>query len=922
MADGAAGDRESVVGREVELARLDHFVRDPCPASAMVLVGGPGIGKTTLWETAVGSARASGARVLMARPSGSAAQLPFVGLIDLCDGLDETELATVPLPQRRALEAALLRAEPVQPAASTTAVALGLLGVVRGLAARVPVVIAIDDLPWLDAPSVEALAFLARRLDEAPVKFLVARRPGRVGALETILSRTGIERVQLAPLSLGAVRRLLFERLGLTMSRPRLLRVVEMTGGNPLFALEVARSLPDRGGASLDGDVLLSESLEEILGDRVAQLPAGVRRVLLAVALSGDARTDQLVGIIDDRALDNAVDAGAVVIDGQRVRASHPLLSAAAEKRSRAGERRRLHLALSETARDEPARAMHLALATTGPDADLAARVAAAADAARARGARQQAALLAAHALRLTPATAGARAPRVLELAERLDEAGELRRMTALLKAELPSFPAAPLRARAYLLLSESEDVHSREQQDHYLEQALAECGGEDRNLRARVLVKQAGHAAAAAVSNLAEAEGWASEGLRDAEESSVRRYALWALAWIRGLTGRRLDELCAQSAAAADPTAYISASPERVAAFRLVWRGELDGARASLGSLLALADDRGDPTSYAMVRLHAVELELRAGSFGAAARLLDEWAESSDFETQFRPQYPRCRALLEAGRGAVDEATRWADETIRLAQAAGSRWDELEARRALGIAALVEPAPDRALAALWPVWEHCEREGVLDPGVFPVAPELIEALAELGRFDDAGAITGELRERAVRQDHPWALASAKRCAALVQLAEAGYAETSAALLTEASVELERLGCCFDSARCVLLLGRVQRRFKQWRSARQTLEQAAAVFVSLEADGWAHRARSELERVGGRRRTDGELTPSEQRVVELAAEGLSNKEIAAALYVTVNTVEVYLARAYATLGVRSRSQLAKRLAHSSQRDGG
>jgi hypothetical protein len=147
------------------------------------------------------------------------------------------------------------------------------------------------------------------------------------------------------------------------------------------------------------------------------------------------------------------------MIDGQHVRASHPLLAAAAEKRSRAGERRLLHLALSETARDEPTRAMHLALAATAPDEELAARVAAAAGVARARGARQQAALLAGHVLRLTPASAEARASRVLELAERLDDAGELRRMTVLLNEELASLPSGPMRARARLLLSESDAV-------------------------------------------------------------------------------------------------------------------------------------------------------------------------------------------------------------------------------------------------------------------------------------------------------------------------------------------------------------------------------------------------------------------------------------------------------------------------------
>jgi DNA-binding CsgD family transcriptional regulator len=556
---------------------------------------------------------------------------------------------------------------------------------------------------------------------------------------------------------------------------------------------------------------------------------------------------------------------------------------------------------------------MHLALAALGPDAALADRVAAAADEARRRGARRQAALLAGHALRLTPAGANERPARVLVLAERLDDAGELRRMTALVQDELGSLPPGPLRAHAWVLLSESEAVSSRKDQDRYLDRALADCAG-DRNLRARVLAKKAGHAAAAAVSQLGQAEAWALEALECATDAAPRRYALWSLAWARGLSGRPLDELCAQSAVARDPTAYISASPERVAAKRLLWRGELAGARVALRQLGELADERGDLTSYAMIRMHLIEVELRCGKLAAAARLLDEWAESSDFETQFRPQYPRCRSLLHAVSGNHEDATRWATETIRLANAAGSGWDELEARHALGIAALVEPAPDDAVAELWRVWEHCEEQGVREPGAFPVAPDLVEALVELGRFEDAGEIVERLRVRAEEQDHPWGRATVHRCGAVLALARDGYDEASAHRLGEAATELHALEARFDGVRCLLALGRAQRRAKQWRDARETLERTVASFAELGADGWVQRAKSELARVGGRRRADGELTPSERRVIELAAQGMSNKKIAAALYVTINTVEVHLSRAYAKLGVRSRGQLAKRLA--------
>src|SRR6185312_5406748 len=194
-------------GRDADLARLGSFVRDASPGEALVLIGGTGIGKTTLWEAAIELARAGGARVLSARPGRSAAQSSFGGLIDLCDEFVEADLAALPNPQRRGLEAALVRADPNDETAPPMVIALGFLGVVRALATEAPVVIAIDDLDWLDPPSVEVLTFVARRVDAARVAFLLARRPGRVGALEAVLSRTAIERIRVGPLSLGAIRR-------------------------------------------------------------------------------------------------------------------------------------------------------------------------------------------------------------------------------------------------------------------------------------------------------------------------------------------------------------------------------------------------------------------------------------------------------------------------------------------------------------------------------------------------------------------------------------------------------------------------------------------------------------------------------------------------------------------------------------------
>lgn len=901
----------AIVGREPELASVREPLVGTRSVPALVLVGEPGIGKTTLWEEGVAAARGRGAQLLIAQPSESEARLPFAGLIDLCQQIGSDELGALPSPQRRALEAALLRVDPVDGQGHPGAVEYGFLSALRTLAARAPVMIAVDDLQWLDRSSADVVAFAARRLGDASVGFLLARRPTRVTELERALDRGSLARIDVGALTLGALRRILRERLGLTLARPLLRRVVEVTQGNPLFALEIGRLLVDRGVPAGGEAIPLPETVEETLGGRVAQLPAEVRTALLAVSLSEDLRPAVLNAVAGADAVDGAVQAGVLMLDADRVRAAHPLLAAVARKRSSVAERRELHRALAEAVSEEPLRVLHLALAAgAGANEELAERIGASALEASARGGRQRAAELAAHALRLTPSDSGTRGERVLALATCLYETGELRRLTELLSHELERLPAGPTRARARLLLGEGTGLRSLEEADDQIELALAETG-EDRGLRAYLLAKRAANAAAGSVSRMHDAEAWALEALSDADQPEVERVALYALAWARALTGRPVDDLCARSAVESDLGAYLASSPERVAGQRQVWRGELAPARQALGRLLVLADERGEEASYVLVHLHICELELRSGDWAAATTLLDEWAESSNRRLTFRPQYERCRALLAAGRGDVAEAERWAEDATMRAQQSGSRWDELEARRARGMIALCAGAPERAVEELGQVWEHTQSEGIVEPGAFPVAPDLVEALVELERFAEARALTDRLARLARSQDHPWARASVTRSRALLRPGT----DHAAGRLRAAAGELERLGLRFDAARSLLALGRMKRRAKQWRAARDALVDAAAAFDRLGSPGWAQRARAEQERVPGRRpAASGELTPTERRVVELAASGLANKQIAATLFVSVHTVEVHLGRAYAKLGVSSRTQLAARMA--------
>ena len=204
-------------------------------------------------------------------------------------------------------------------------------------------------------------------------------------------------------------------------------------------------------------------------------------------------------------------------------------------------------------------------------------------------------------------------------------------------------------------------------------------------------------------------------------------------------------------------------------------------------------------------------------------------------------------------------------------------------------------------------------REGVEDPGAFPVAADLVEAQAEAGRLQAANEVTERLGGLAAAQQHPWGLATAQRSAAVVALAD-GYDEAAAAQLAQAAAAYRALGLGFDSARALLVLGRTQRRVKKWAAARQSLEQARWEFERLGCRGWAQAAAAELDRVSGRRAAPGGgLTPTEQRVADLVASGLSNKEVAAQLFVSVYTVEAHLSRVYAKLGIRSRTQLARAL---------
>jgi DNA-binding CsgD family transcriptional regulator len=272
-------------------------------------------------------------------------------------------------------------------------------------------------------------------------------------------------------------------------------------------------------------------------------------------------------------------------------------------------------------------------------------------------------------------------------------------------------------------------------------------------------------------------------------------------------------------------------------------------------------------------------------------------------------------RAVVDARYGDVTAAREWATIGREHADRFGDVWNRLEADHVLAVAALQSGEPEAAETLLRGVYDHVVAAGVMEPGTFPVAPDLVEALALQGRYDEAHEVTDWLEQISADQDHPWGRAMSERSRVLVGLLDGSVSpQDASSRVTAVADALTTLGLLHDAARAHLVIGSALRRQRQWGLARDHLASAKARFDELGADGWSAAVRGELSRVGGRRRTaDGALTPTELEVARLASEGLPNKTIARQLNVSIGTVEGHLTRAYAKLGVRSRVQLGARL---------
>jgi DNA-binding CsgD family transcriptional regulator len=913
--------KAAVLGRDVECEAVSVFLDDlNALPGALVIEGEAGIGKSTVWNAGVAEARESGYRVLECRTAGSEVQLSYAALADLFEpALNETA-AELRAPQLTALRVAFLLDETEGPPPEQRAIGFAVLGVVRALAARAPVLVAVDDVQWLDSASAAALDFALRRLRGEPLALLATLRAATTNLLPAATAEA--RRVSLGPLSLGALHGVVHARVGVSLPRPALRRLAGITGGNPFYALEIARAFAQRGEAPAPhGDLPMPGSLREVVDERLRALPADTRHALLVVAALGDARSATVAHAVPRASLELALSKGVLQLDGDRIRFSHPLLASGVYAAAPPSARAKVHRALATIVDDVEQRAHHLALGSEQPDGDVAEALATGAAGAQRRGAPAAAAELWELADQFTPPERRDGSA-LLAAAECYLTAGDLERARRLLGRLLEASPAGPRRAEVLIRLAwvvaSSGDQRTAE---NLFDEALSEVE-EDLALAARA---EEGLAwMTHMLGDLERAQAHARAALGHAERSGdpePRTEALADLGFVDVLRGDENGVLLLRSAVELERRAgrrwrHIESHPSWLLALALEYTDGLREAKSELDALRQELSDTGDETALAFVESHLCRVAVLTGDW-ADARVHADACHDLSLQTGHESELVFALSnlvLLAAHTGEVQAARSRADEGLRLAERAGLLPGRIELLGSLGLAELSLGDFAAAESPLSAATADARASGFREPRVFRLHANAIEALVGLGRVAEAEPLLAELEAAT----GPWPAAVAARCRGLL-LADEGDFDGALVELEAGLVLAEGLGMPFERARTLLVAGMTRRRARQKRAARDALGEASAEFERLGAAAWCIRAGAESERIGGRPPRTGELTPTEKRVAALVARGLANKEIAAELYLTVRTVETHLSRIYAKLHIRSRAQLARRFAEDGTR---
>lgn len=914
---------KAILGREVELAAIDVFLDVVAKGpSALVLEGEAGIGKTTVWHEGVARASRRGHCVLACRPVESEAKLSYAALIDLLDPVLDEVLDKLPSPQRRALEVALLRAEPDDTDHEQLAVSVALVSAVRALTSERCLILAIDDIQWLDDPSARVVEFLVRRLRDERLGLLATCRGAAAHTLPLALQTSVVERSRhsrLGPLGLGPLHQLIHERTGVTLPRPVLVRLERASGGNPFFALEIARAMARSEDKPALGEVLpVPDNLRELVAERIAGLPPEAQDALV-VAAAASAPTVGLVERAPAGCLRAAIDEGVIFVEGERVRFTHPLLSEVVYAAAPPERRRLVHQRLADLVGDAEERARHLALAAAEPDEEVASALADAARSARARGASSAAAELAERAVELTPPDRAAELDRRrLAAATYHFAAGDGSRAKTLVNDILAREPSGARRAEALRLLGQ---LHYHDDSFVEASRVLLEAlphAGDDWRLRTELTLE-----IAFCFSNLAEfdrANSLAQVALEHAAASDDLGLIATTLSGstiTEFFCGLGIDESKLERALRTEDRSRqvpVWMRPRLVQGILAVWVGQFEEGLSVLDALQDEELSGGEESAVPFLSWNLTSGAVWKGDLTRARRYADAAMEASLMlgHASWRAIAMNGAALVDAYHGRLEEARTVADQALTMLRETEWLLATLWPLEVLAFVELSLENPAGVAQVLEPLFGSVAQTGVAEPSLMRGLPDYIEALVALGRDAEAESLLNPFEQRARALDRPWALAGAARARGTLSAARGDLCAAEVAL-AEALALHQRIEMPFDLARTLLVLGRVRRRARHRQEARGVLGRALELFDQIGTPCWAEIARRELVRCGARA-DPTELTATEARVAELAAQGLTNREIAAAAFMSAKTVEANLSRIYRKLGIGSRAELGAHMA--------
>ncbi len=908
---------DELVGR----SGLVERAKKQLETSGSVLLYGPtGIGKSAMGRALVADRTKAGCRVLSAAPSQSEAGLPYVTLLDLLS--NQLELAWQVLPDhlRQPLEVALLKASAPDTVRDELAVRLAVLHVLRRLAANGPVLLVVDDIQWVDPSSLEVLTFCARRLSEGV--HMLATEQVADGDLPVMAEACPepVLQLEVPPLTEPDVLGLLRQRLSSPLPVRTARRIFTASAGNPFMALELGRAvLRHPQGVSPNDPLPVSSRLKTLLGDRLSDLSLGAHELLLHAASSPRPTTTQLAQSLDrpiETELAEAEALGLIDIASERLRFSHPLLREYVYAEATSAARRQAHAQLAAVVDEPVENATHRALATQEADPDLAIAIEEAAAVAAGRGAPGAAATLWRLAAERTPGNLpDDRARRLTRASDDAAAAGHLAESAEMARLAVQAATRPETKVPA-LLLQVDAAWPDRECRVGLLADAFEVAQGDDR-LEARVRIGLSNSAYFDRRLDEAQEHARVAEQLaRSSGDTEALVDALSATSSV--LMSRRADQsadfLLAQAAELARdlPLTKAVVIARQMAAMSELFRGRTDEAIAAISALVEEVRDGGAMRWLASVLISATAIYERSGRGPEALsaghecyQLMQDIGEEAEVGL-----IVASRAEWAGGTAAM--ARQLADAALEGVRLVGNEEWTGPALAVQGLVGVLTGDPQRAVEAFDAIADSGEAAMPFDPAIIPWHADYAEALVAAGRLDDAAALIAEIRSRAATLDRPIVLIGLARSEALL-IAKQGDPAAALDLLEQTISSAGDRVYPLDLARCELTRGRVARQARRRSVARTAFLDAIEQFETYGAPAWREVAETELARldVPSRSRQPSELTDNEQQIVAMVRDGSTNREIAAALYLSVKAVESQLTRLYRRFGVANRTQLLR-----------